>query len=442
MNIFCSNCGSALQAHQSSCGECGNSMNPAEIQKIENKLQKINQVVLVDDGLKTQLNQSFKGLDNYKLSSTYLMSGSAKDDLEEKVNYLKGCVLPDFEVFRGDIKQASTQLGQDKVQVYARIMGITEFVLREFFGPLAIKENNLQIFEEFRDFSEYELKETMIDYHLDVSDVQQIDFGTVGDNIGNAIVSSLKHGHFSTISDKKEFTKGDLKQVGTEMAVGVGIELLSAGVQALQQNSQMIKKVREADYDLTAKIDGIKDRIQSLEIEKQEIKKEKRLYDKCDVILDTCFEKVLKPVVNQLKANAVFTTYQENRKPYDLEVKRIKIDKEAQEKPITVSFWRTLLSSKSDNFIFYAKNRRQSLGKEKAQEYETIKNQLKQGYHNSLENQLEYEYNSTENFTEFEKINRRTLKALPVFVDNKQDVFKFAGVLKKIKTQLNTVKNG
>ncbi|MBE7628498.1 zinc ribbon domain-containing protein [Tenacibaculum piscium] len=442
MNIFCSNCGSSLQPHQSSCGECGNSMNSSEIQQIENKLQKINQVVLVDNSLKTQLNQSFKGLDNYKLSSTYLMSSSAKDDLEEKVDYLKGCVLPDFEAFRKDIKQASTQLGQDKVQVYARIMGITEFVLREFFGPLAIKENNLQIFEEFRDFSEYELKETMIDYHLDVSDIQQIDFGTVGNNIGNVIISSLENGHFSTISDKNEFTKGDLKKVGNEMAVGVGIELLSAGVKALQQNSQMIKKVREADYDLSAKIDGIKDRIQSLEIDKQEIIKEKRLYDKCDVILDTCFEKVLKPVVNQLKENAVFTTYQENRKPYDLANKIIKIDKEAQEKPITVSFWKTLLSSKSAYFIAYAKSRRELLGKEKAQEYETIKNQLKQGYHKSLENQLKYEQNSTENFKEFEKINRRTLKALPVIVNNKEDVFKFAGVLKKIKTQLNTVKNG
>src|SRR5690606_14101309 len=107
-----------------------------------------------------------------------------------------------------------------------------------------------------------------------------------------------------------------------------------------------IKNVRLADKELNEKLKGISNVINSLSIDEKEIEKQKRLYDKSDIILDTCYSKILKPIVDQLNNDLVYLEYKTARKPYDDEQEVIKLNNEALDTRIKVSFWSCLLKTK------------------------------------------------------------------------------------------------
>lgn len=433
--IFCSNCGNQLEYNKSNC-ECGFSMTQLEKKEISNKLTKINNNILVDDNLKKITEKSNQELfDNYMLSGTYFIGSSAKEDYERKVNFLKLDLIPKVNNWRESIQKAEKILAKDKVEVYGRIIAITDFVLKEFFGPFTVKENNsLQVFEEYKDFGKYQLSETIIENNLNFSDIQTVNFGTIGNDIIKSVGSTLTEGSFKELSKKTEWSKSDIQKVKTEVGVAVAGQLIAGISNMIGQNSKAIKAVREADEELNEQLEEISNVINSLSIEENEIEKQKRLYDKSDVILDTCYNKTLKPIVEELNADPTYIEYKKARKPFDNQQEIIKIDNELLTTKIKVPFWSCLIKNKSQNYLSNWKKRIKKNGK--FDRYNEITNMLNIKQHKTLSDFKDFETQKTIEFQEFEKINRRTLKTIPVISENVKYVIGFAGVLKQVKTNI------
>ncbi|WP_178985639.1 hypothetical protein [Winogradskyella helgolandensis] len=432
--IFCSNCGNQLGINESNC-ECGFSMSQLEKKEINDKLATINSNVLIDNQLRvvtTLSNQDL--LDNYKLDRLYVSSGMAKDDYEKKVNFLKLDLLPKINNWTDSIQEAEKKVAKDKVEVYGRVIAITDFVLKEFFGPFSVKENGLENFVEFRDFGKYKLSETIFEADLNFSDIKTVNFGSIGNDIMSSVGNTLSEGSFKELSKKSQWSDSDIKTVKTEVGIAVAGQLIAGVGNMIGQTQQAIKNVRVADKELNEKLKGISNVINALTIEEKEIEKQKRLYDKSDVILDTCYVKVLKPIVDELNADPIYLDYKVARKPFDNEQETIKIDNELLNTKIKISFWSCLLKTKNQNYISGWKKRIIQTGK--VDRYKELINSLNIKAHKSLNDFKNFETQKTIEFEEFEKINRRTLKTIPAISKNAKDVIKFAGVLKQVKTNI------
>lgn len=432
--IFCSNCGCQLKYNETNC-KCGFSMTQLEKKEINNKLIKIKSNSLVDNNLKKLTDISNQELfDNYMLSGTYFINSSAKEDYDNKANFLKTDLIPKINNWRKSIEKAQKIVAKDKVEVYARIIAITEFILKEFFGPFTIKENGLQIFEEYKDFGKYKLSETISEANLSFSDIKTVNFGSIGNDIMESVGNTLTEGSFKELSKKTEWSKSDIKTVKTEVGIAVAGQLIAGIGNMINQNSQAIKAVREADKELNKELEKISNIINSLSIDENEIEKQKRLYDKSDIILDTCYNKILKPIVDELNADVVYLDYKTARKPFDYQKEIINIDNELLNTKIKVSFWSCLLKNKNQNYLLCWKKRINQIGK--LDRYKEIISSLSIKVHKSLEDFKNFEIQKTIEFKEFEQVNRRTLKTIPAISKNAKDVIKFAGVLKQVKTNI------
>ncbi|WP_417236567.1 hypothetical protein [Bizionia paragorgiae] len=434
--IFCSNCGNQMHYNDVKC-ECGYSMSLLEKTEINKKLSTVNSNsnLLVADHLKEETTSSHQDLlQNYSLDSLYISSTSAKEDYELKVNFLRSNLLPKINNWTVAIQEASEKVAKDKVEVYGRVIAITDFILKEFFGPFTIKENGLEKFEEFRDFGRYKLSETMFDFDLDFSDIKTVNFGTIGNNIIGSVANTLEVGSFKELSKKSEWSKSDFNTFKTEVGVAIAGELISGVGKMIGQTQEAIKNVRVADKELNKNLENVSNVINSLSIEENEIEKQKRLYDKCDVILDTCFNKVLKPIVDELNNDSTYLEYRKARQPFDYEQEMIKIDNEALNTKIKVSFWSCLLYNKKLNYLSSSKKRMKKMGK--LDRYKELMNLLNINTHKSLVDFRKFENQKNSEFKEFEKINRRVLKTLPSYTKNKMEVRKFASVLNRVKLNI------
>lgn len=432
--IFCSNCGTQLKYNETNC-QCGFSMTQLEKQEISNKLTNVENNILIDDNLKKLTEISNQRLfDSYMLSEKYIMKSSAKEDYAKKVNFLKSNLIPKVNNWRESIENAQKIVAKDKVEVYGRIIAITDFILKEFFGPFTVKENKLQIFEEYKDFGKYKLSETMYEANLSFSDIETVNFGSIGYDIMKSVGNTLSEGSFKEISKKTEWSKSDIKTVKKEVGIAVAGQLIAGVSNMIGQNFEAIKAVREADKELNKKLEQISNTINSLSIEENEIEKEKRLYDKSDIILDTCYNKVLKPIVEELNTDVVYLEYKAARIPFDSQQEIIKIDNELLNTSIKISFWSCLLKNQNQNYRSSWKKRINQIGK--LERYKKLISTLNLKVHKSLVDFKKFEIQKTLEFKEFEKVNRRTLKTIPVISKNVEDVRKFAGVLKQVKTNI------
>lgn len=280
----------------------------------------------------------------------------------------------------------------------------------------------------------YRLSETISNSNLNFSDIKTVNFGSIGNDIMKSVGKTLTEGSFKELSKKSEWSKSDIKTVKTEVGIAVAGQLIAGISNMIGQNSEAIKAVREADKELNIRLKKISNVINSLSIEENEIEKQKRLYDKSDVILDTCYVKVLKPIVDELNADPVYLEYKNARKPFDNEQETIKIDNELLNTKIKVSFWSCLLKGKNQNYLSNWKKRIIQIGK--LDRYNELINSLNIKPHKSLNDFKNFELKKTAEFEEFEKINRKTLKTIPAISKNAKDVIKFAGVLKQVKTNI------
>lgn len=429
--IFCTSCGTPFDLSKSAC-TCGNVMAFSEKNELANKLSKIEKYQLINSHHGSEVQEIILNeLPSYNLSKTYFIGSSAKQDYENKVYYIKNCLIPNVTVWKNAVQEADAILANDKVELYGRLLGITDFAIREFFGKFALKGNEAEIFEEYRDFSKYELSKVMNDYNITLDDIQTTNFETIGIDVFNAISDTLHNGSFLELADKEELTKDDFNKVKGEVAVAVAGQLISGITSMISQNSQAISNVREADSNLNKKLSHISKLSQSLMIEEQEINKYKMLFDKSDLIIDTCYNKILKPIVDELKKDPVYIKYKIAREPYDLQESRIEIENQALKVNLEVSFWRSLLSNARGNFNYHLNKRLKVINS--LERYNSINKKLKEKRHKSLKAKFNYEVDKTELFRQYELENRRVLRETEIIKKNKDTVVQFFNVLKIIK---------
>ncbi|NCT10069.1 MAG: hypothetical protein GW772_08335 [Flavobacteriia bacterium] len=433
-NIFCPNCGSDLDINSTIC-KCGESISRTEVSLINSKVTAISNKKIVDESFRNNVNDYFEYfVKNKKLSFIYFDSNSAKVDFNAKIDYLKNSLVPSINDWNENIINLKKNVARDKIEVYGRIVSITEFILKEFFGPFTIKENGLQEIAAYRDFGIDKISETYFDSNLNLSELKDIDLGALGGNVLNAIGNTFQSDSFKEILNKGEYSKSDIKQMRNEVGVAVAVELVSGITNMIGQNMQAIQMIREADSELNEKLKETSNVINLMAIEENESIKQKRLFDKSELILDICFEKKLKPIVNELNNVPTYIQYKNNRKKFDLEQEKIKIDNQLLMKEIPISFWVCLLNTKNGNYNIYRKKRIKSIDKQN--QYAEINNLLNEKNHKSLIDSEIYKELKTKGFEEFEKENRRILKTIPAIINNKDYVIGFTQVIRTIKSNL------
>lgn len=431
--IFCSNCGSELFYNTSHC-DCGYIMTITEKNQISVSIQKIVNYYIVDLNLKDSVKYNYSRLSEFRLDGLYFKANSAKSDYQKKVNFIQKELVPNINNWKDEVQRAEKIILKDKIEIYGRIMGITEFILKDFFGPFSIREKGIELFVEYSDFSKYKLSETMFNANLDFSDIQSTDFGVIGSNVLNSIDSAIRNGSFAKLAKKSEWSKSDINTVKTELGVAIATEIIAGIANMLAQNSKAIQNIRQADEALNGKISEISKIINSLGIEENELNKQKKFLDTSETILDHCVNKKLKPIIEDLQKNKVFIEYKEKRIPYDLQQDKINLDELILSEKVEVSFWGCLFGDAKENYKKYWSKRATKLDVKKR--YLEINLKLQEYHHQTFHDSNYYKESKTEEFREFEKINRRILKTLPEIVNNKNDVLKFADVLKVVKSHL------
>lgn len=431
--IFCSKCGSPLKLSDTVC-KCGNLMSLSDKNKITSTLSKIESFKLISKSPKNEVNTSLGKMPEYNLAKTYYRGSSAKRDYEAKVGFIKDNLIPQITEWKDIVQDADAILAKEKVELYGRILGITDFIINDFYGPFRVNNTDLQIFEEYRDFSKYELSKLLHDYNIELDDIQTSDFGTIGIDVFNSIGNTLHNGSFLKLADKDEITDTDLKTVKAEIAVAIAGEIIKGITNMVSQNSDAIRNVRTADSNLNEKLSHISNVYSSLRIEEQEINKHKQLFDKSDAIIETCYNNILKPIVEELKKDPIYIVYEKARIPYNLQQNKIEIENKALNIEVQISFWHCLISNAKSNFNTYLKKRLQNL--ESFEDYNNLNDKLKEKKHKSLKEKKQYDINCFNAFKNFEKEHRRELKKIPAFVNNHKTVVKFNEVLKQVKTNI------
>ena len=423
--IFCSNCGSPLKLSDETC-KCGIKMSLLEKKVISDKFSKIESSKLINKSPANAVSRALEKIPEYTLEKKYYRGSSAKRDYKAKVQFIKDNLIPQITEWKNIVQEADTILAKDKVELYGRILGITDFIINDFYGPFRVKNNDLQIFEEYRDFSIYELSKVMHDYNIELDDMQTTNFETIGIDVFNSISDTLHNGSFLEIADKDKITDSDLKNVKTELGVAIAGEVIKGITNMVSQNSDAIRNVRTADSNLNEKLSHISNVYSSLRIEEQEINKNKQLFDKSDAIIDTCYINILKPIVEELKKDPIYIVYEKERIPHNLKQNKAEIENQALNVKVQISFWRCLLSTAKLNFNTYL-NRR-LLNIESLEDYNLLNNKLKE--------KIQYETKCFIAFEKFEKEHRNQLKKIPAYVNNHKTVVKFNEVLKQVKTNI------
>ncbi|TXD81867.1 hypothetical protein ESY86_16720 [Subsaximicrobium wynnwilliamsii] len=428
--IFCNSCGNGITINTSRCS-CGNIMTFNEMKDLSEKFSKIEKYQLIKDSPASQVQLTQDELPLHSLSKKYFLGSSAKSDYEKKVSHIQKNLIPQITEWKEIVQNADEILAKDKVELYGKLLGITDFAIREFFGPFALKASNAEMFEEYRDFSKYELSKVMNDYSISLDDIQTTNFETIGIDVFNSINDTLHNGSFLELAEKDEFTDDDFRKVKGELGVAIAGELIKGIGNLIGENIDAIGNVREADSKLNEKLSHISKVIQSLSIEEQEINKRKTLFDKSDLIVETCYNKILKPIVDELKRDPIYLEYKLAREPYDLQQNKIEIENQALKIHSNISFWKALLNNSKKNFNHHLNKRLTII--DSLKEYDLLNKKLKDKRHKSLKAKNIYEEDKTELFREYELENRRILREVDVVKNNKKTVTEFFNVLKIVK---------
>jgi len=347
--INCTNCGSEIENNISTC-YCGYTMSVAEINEITEHIRKANSTPFINEDIGANAKYLYRKLEAYELDKRYLRSKSAKRDFSKKTNFIQSELIPGINFWRESIIESEQQIAKEKLELYTRIFNITEFIINDFFGRFNVNSDDLEFFEEIRDYSKYEIAETIAISNLDFTDIETTNLGEIGSNILSSGFRALENGSLKEISKKSEWTKADRNLVLAEVGLAVGKEVIDGIANLISQNSDAIKHVREVNLQLNRKMRTVGDVINDLSIEQKQLEKLKRVYDRCNLVLDITYKYKLLPIVTSLNNNPLYIEYKSKRTPYDLEQEKIHIDKVVLDVNINLSFWGSLLKGKQSSF--------------------------------------------------------------------------------------------
>lgn len=431
--INCTNCGSEIKSNIAKCN-CGYSMSVAERNDIINLIRNAESIILIDENIGIKARSVYKELEGFELDKKYYRSKSAKNDFSKKNKFIRNKLIPEINNWHKKVTQAEQQIANEKLEVYGRMYQITDFIINEFFGRFKIKEDNLEFFLEIRDYSKYEIAETMITSNLDFSDIETTDLGAIGMNMLSSGFNALENGSFTELAKKSEWSKSDRNRVAAEVGIAMGAEIINGIGNLLIQNSEKIKNIREANLKLNKEMSRIGGVMSGLSIEERELKKLKRLYDRCDLVIDITYKYKLLPIVIEYINNPLYLDYKTKRKPYDLGQEKIQINETVLNEPISLSFWGSLLTGKKSNFAKAWNKRLKSTDLES--KYNQINLELKESSHKTLNELFDYESIKTERFREFEKSHRKLIRREDIWKDNYEKVQDYAAIFKNIKKHI------
>ncbi|EPR71914.1 hypothetical protein ADIWIN_3112 [Winogradskyella psychrotolerans RS-3] len=339
-------------------------------------------------------------MDDYSLDSKYYRSKTAKKDFEKKNNFIKEELVPKVITWREKVIDVEKRMAKERLEVYGRIYQITDFIINDFFGKFKFNDtdHNIKIFLEMRDFSKYEIEETLSTSDLDFSDIETTDLGS---NILSSGFNALANGSFVELSEKSEWSKSDKNRVAAEVGIAVGMEIINGISNVITKNSKIINHVRESDLQLNTEMEKLMNVISGLSIEQSTLIKNKRLYDRCDLVLDFTYKYKLLPIINELVKNPIFIEYKNKRRPYDLEQEKIQINETVLNEKISLSFWGSLLKGKNANFKSSWKRRIQLANLE--EKYTKINLELNESSHTNFNQLIDYKSIKDEYFKDFEK---------------------------------------
>ncbi|WP_040757508.1 hypothetical protein [Winogradskyella psychrotolerans] len=397
--INCTNCGLEIK-YNIPCCECGYYMPENEKKEILNLINRTNTVQLFNKRLESSARGAYLKLDDYSLDSKYYRSKTAKKDFEKKNNFIKEELVPKVITWREKVIDVEKRMAKERLEVYGRIYQITDFIINDFFGKFKFNDtdHNIKIFLEMRDFSKYEIEETLSTSDLDFSDIETTDLGS---NILSSGFNALANGSFVELSEKSEWSKSDKNRVAAEVGIAVGMEIINGISNVITKNSKIINHVRESDLQLNTEMEKLMNVISGLSIEQSTLIKNKRLYDRCDLVLDFTYKYKLLPIINELVKNPIFIEYKNKRRPYDLEQEKIQINETVLNEKISLSFWGSLLKGKNANFKSSWKRRIQLANLE--EKYTKINLELNESSHTNFNQLIDYKSIKDEYFKDFEK---------------------------------------
>lgn len=431
--INCTNCGSEIRSNISKC-YCGYSMSVIEKNEITNLIRNANSIILIDENIGLHAKATYKDLERFELDNKYYRSKTAKKDFANKNEFVRTKLIPKINYWNESVIKVEQQIAIEKLEVYGRIYQITDFIINEFFGRFKMKEDNLEFFQEIRDYSKYEIAETMVVANLDFSDIETTNLGVIGSNMLSSGFNALGNGSFIELSKKSEWTKSDRNRVAAEVGIAIGAEIINGISKMLIQNSEEIKHVREANLKLNNEMKKVGGVISGLSMEERELKKFKRLYDRCDLVLDITYKYKLLPIVIDFNNDPLYIDYKRKRRPYDLEQEKIQINETVINIDLKLSFWGSLLKGKKSNFT-KSWNKRLDSTKLKSN-YNKINSELNESSHKTLKELREYESVKTEAFREFENLHRKDIRRQNVWKENYEQVLDYAAIFKNIKKHL------
>ena len=431
--INCTNCGSEIENNISKC-DCGYSMSVTEKNEITTLIRNANSVKLIDENIGLNVKDTYQKLGSFELDKTYFRSNTAKKHFAEKNNFIQKILLPEINFWRESVMEAEHQIANEKLEVYGKIYQISEFIINEFFGRFRIKEDNLEFFQEIRDYSKYEIAETLNLSDLDFSTIQTTDIGKIGSNMLSSGLSALENGSLNDLANKSDWSKSDKNRVAAEVGVAMGMEVIDGVFKLINQNSKAIKHVREANLKLNNEMRKVGSVISGLSIEEKELKKLKRLYDRCDLVLDITYKYKLLPIVINFIKNPLYINYKNERRPYDLEQEKIQLDETILKENIDLSFWGCLFQGKKSNFINSWNKRVKSANLES--KYNSVRLALKESPHRTLNEVTSYKSMKTEEFRKFEKLHRKEIIRQDVFSNHINQVKEYAAIFKNIQKHI------
>ena len=433
---FCPDCGKdlLLQAETVTC-DCGSSIDSNKLKFSQRGLVVFDDEEYLPADYRGEVEYYLdEGLRLFKLDGLYFRASSAKKDLNEKIEFIQNSMIPSLNEWKELLEFCEAEISEHKSNIALKIFNITNIILKEYYGPYKVNPV-IQEFESLRDFSMYNVRLDLGDNDLNFEMQNELALSNV---IGNSLTSGVDTFFSSHVFEKEnsdsELTENDLKVAGIGAGISILGNLITGVSNIMEQNTDVIEMVREADLNLNKEIEKIKNTTQGLAIHENEILKRKRTLLTEEKILEYCNNFSLKPVFDKCFSEPIYIKYKNGRHDLDVGLLKTKFEENVLLQNVRIPFWKIIFGSKNELFKKAWKKRISK--KDHMQDYKRYNQILSLQEPSSYEDVVLFKNKNEQMFKNYEKEFRPVLENLPSFIDAKRKVNTFTLVLTRIKANL------
>ncbi|QZT37929.1 hypothetical protein K5X82_03270 [Halosquirtibacter xylanolyticus] len=446
-NFICPRCHEALQKDENdlcSCS-CGYRQNYSVI---ISQQQDIGSSVPT---LSNTLLNSYKAVSNEmsscNLDRTYFRASSAKNDLQIKVGFFKENMVPSYRDLYESVEMFDIETTAIRNQVALSLSHIAKMILKEYYGPLRVKDPNIALLSEITDLSQY--KHPLDFEKVDYGEIDQIATVSLTNTVGGAMGQSLENAYDSgnlhrtmelttrlyENSEDKEARK-ELNQVGVEIAADLLVNAVSSATEAIGQNMDAISEIREVDQQMDQQILEMNHHAEKLSIQMQQLNKYRKLYAKERSTLDYCVVHGLMPQFQRLLESEEYVSYKSGRRTLDVCLERMELEREIFNTPVTLSHWVGLLPG-SMRFRYVWRKKTRNIDPPSRDKYVQCLKTLKQKFPRSMSRYILREEQEYQEYLSFEKAHRPSIESLESHQGLKMSMKDFTKVLRIIKNKID-----